>query len=138
MSYKSEAMFSRAFCRGLTERNIFYQRIESGETGRGIPDVYIRLKQREVWVELKNDYRISLHDPLFQIKWRPGQQAWHLKYKKAAGTHFCYTCVALKDGFILIPMRKRYLKNIVQSSDVWKFEKLADIFALIEGIGSEV
>lgn len=128
--YRSEAHFSRQLCKMLTAKVPVVQRIESHETGRGIPDLYLRWKQHEMWIELKNDYRISINDNEWEIKWRKGQQAWMFKYWVTSG-RCCYTIVAMKDGYVIIPMNKRYIKNIVLASDVWKMNRLADIYRVL-------
>jgi hypothetical protein len=127
--YRSEAHFSRALCNTLLGR-CFYQRIESGETGRGIPDIYVRTAKTDTWIELKNDSRCSIHDSTWVIRWRKGQQAWMLNYRQWSGS-YCYTVVSMNDGYIIIPMYKRYLKNEVKSKDVWRVTKLSDVFHIV-------
>lgn len=55
-----------------------YQRIETGSTGRGIPDLNICHAGREVWVELKivQGRRVEL---------RPEQIAWHIRRHRSSG-----------------------------------------------------
>lgn len=55
------------------------QRIETGSTGRGIPDVNLCWMGRDIWVELKivMGSRVSL---------RPEQVAWAYRRTKAGGT----------------------------------------------------
>jgi hypothetical protein len=112
---------------------ILVQRIESGETGRGIPDLYIRTQKREIWIELKNSYKQSIFDSKWKIGWRPGQQAWSLRYKKVCSLH-TYTIVALRDGFLCIPMIKLYGDNIVGKGECVRFTKIADIRDILSKI----
>lgn len=127
--YRSEAIFSKTLCSQLVE---FHQRIESGETGAGIPDLYIRFKFTECWVELKNHKYLSVKDKSWTIRWRKGQQAWALKYRQASMHSRCtYTAVAMSDGYIVIPMVRRYFKNIVQRSDVFRMTKLGDVIDVL-------
>lgn len=92
-TYKNEARFSKAVCEKLREKGYFVQRIESHETGKGIPDIYaVSPIGQAVWIELKRAHKNcpSVED---KIQWRPGQQAWlHLmaRRKQMAMTLVCY------------------------------------------------
>lgn len=55
-----------------------FQRIETGSTGRGIPDVNLCYEGRECWVELK----IVMGK---RIEVRPEQVAWHFRRNRAGG-----------------------------------------------------
>lgn len=129
--YRSEASFSQALCRQLTAISVFHQRIESGETGRGIPDLCIFWLTGEMWVELKRDPRLSIKDPSWQIRWRKGQQAWMLKYRRASNK-LAYTVAVLSDGFIIIPMNKRYVHNVVYATDVITASKLTEVISILK------
>jgi hypothetical protein len=112
--YNSEAAFSSALLKALKIRakRILILRIESGETARGIPDIYIRNHDREYWIELKNVKRLSVQSALWQIPWRPGQQTWASQYKRCSG--LCsFTIVALRDGYMIVPMLSKFKNNIV-------------------------
>tara|TARA_R110000787_G_scaffold142510_1_gene256116 strand:+ start:1782 stop:2195 length:414 start_codon:yes stop_codon:yes gene_type:complete len=58
-----------------------HQRIETGSTGRGIPDVNLCWQEREVWVELKvvQGRRVAVS---------PEQCAWHYRRHRAGGVTF--------------------------------------------------
>lgn len=73
----SEATFSKLVKSHLPV-GAHWQRIETGSTGTGIPDVNICLNGKEVWVELKliKGKRVDL---------APTQVAWHMKRAKAGG-----------------------------------------------------
>lgn len=120
MGYKNEAAFSRALTESLRRQKWFVQRIESGTTGRGIPDIYaISPDNIAMWLELKV---IPGKQALeFVIPWRPGQQAWMLEVGKRGQT--CFTLVAYKDaGYITcISISKPCVKNIINLSGpgVW-------------------
>ena len=109
--YRSEAHFSRALLSVLNLRVPFVQRIESGVTGSGIPDLWLRWVPAEMWAELKNDPYVSINDPYWKIKWRKGQQAWAQDYRISCG-RITYTIVAMRDGFIIIPMNKNLSRRI--------------------------
>ena len=128
--YRSEGHFSRAICNMLFDK-IMYRRIESGETSVGIPDLWLRFPEREVWVELKNCNRLSINDKRWEIPWRKGQQSFAVEYMKATGQH-TYTAVAMNDGYVVIPMHKRYTKNIVFADDTYRMTRLKDIYIILE------
>jgi len=132
--YKTEAMFSRALCDMLANKPVMVQRIESGETGRGIPDLYLRLKKREVWIELKNHKDQSIHQRVWFVRWRRGQQAWATKYRQSSG--LCtFTLVAMKDGYLWIPMLTRYIKNkVILNTYIQRGTALHDVWTILQSL----
>lgn len=73
-TYRTENAFSKALVAALKRKGAFVQRIESGGTGRGIPDLYCIINNKAVWIELKRvHHKASGYET---IPWRPGQQAW--------------------------------------------------------------
>lgn len=129
--YRNEAQFSRALMKILRLRVPLIQRIESGLTGAGIPDIWLRWVSTEMWVELKNDPYHSILKGPWVVSWRKGQQAWAQDYRLSCG-RITYTVVALCDGFVVIPMNKRYVNNVVECKDVWLVTKLIDIHAVLK------
>lgn len=122
-NYRNEAAFSKALCSCMKRKGYFVQRIESGETGRGIPDIYAVIGETPVWLELKRVHHCMR--PSETIPWRPGQQAWlHTigKYKQCVFTLCCFD-----NGVLQIPHNKVYPGNVVRT-DMYKFYK--DIKAL--------
>lgn len=99
--YKNEAEFSKAVCSILRKAGFFVQRIESGETGKGIPDIYtITPMGRAIWLELKREHCEvgNVFSPV-NIHWRPGQQAWLHEVtmrKQPAYTLACFDDVILQ------------------------------------------
>jgi len=73
----SEKNFSKLFIKHLP-KDAHHQRIETGDTGRGIPDINIGYDSREYWVELKVVKGR-------QIKLSPEQIAWHFRRTRAGG-----------------------------------------------------
>lgn len=123
--YKNEAMFSRAVCEELRKKGYFVQRIESHETGKGIPDIYaISPTGQAVWIELKRAHKNS---PVVEdkVQWRPGQQAWlHTvtRRKQLAVTLVCYNdCIAL------IKHEHIYTDNIVSSASMCYIHSLKEL-----------
>jgi hypothetical protein len=134
--YSSEAAFSSALLTALRKKakRLLIQRIESGETARGIPDLYVRNNHREYWIELKNIKQDSIYRAVWQIPWRPGQQAWASNYHRCSG--LCsFTIVALKDGFMLVPMRSRFKNNTVFNDQCTRMTTLNDVVeCILEGL----
>ena len=123
--YASEATFSRALVKELRKKGCFVQRIESHETGRGIPDIYsVTIRGVPMWLELKRIKRKIAHSNI--ITWRPGQQAWlwevSRRYKQQA-----YTVVAFDDCYAIIDNSKLYKDNIVKKSEMELYGRLGDM-----------
>lgn len=114
--YRSEALFSEAFVSLLRSRGYMVQRIESAETGVGIPDVYAVKDGKHYWIESKNLPYQELSGSCFKVPWRKGQQAWAQAYRRFSGK-VSYTVCALKETIAIIPMVKVFRGNIVQYSD---------------------
>jgi hypothetical protein len=87
------------------------QRIESGITSVGIPDLFLAGVANHLWVELKNLPKKALKDTL-QIPFRPGQQGWAHEYKAATKKNVL-VCAALKDCIVILPMHKYFSRNFV-------------------------
>jgi hypothetical protein len=133
MRYRSEAGFSKALCADLKRRNLFYQRIESGLTGRGVPDIYIREHKSEIWIELKNMTYESVHHNHWVIPWRPGQQSWMLRYYIATGKQTCcFTVVACCNGFLVIPMTRMFKNRVVRTDECYQMTAISDIMSIIK------
>lgn len=74
---RNEEQFSHVLVLSLRHAGCFVQRIESGQVGRGIPDIYmITPKHHAFWLELKRVHEVLTGQEYCQIPWRPGQQAW--------------------------------------------------------------
>lgn len=112
MNYRNEAAFSKALVTAMRRKGFFVQRIESGETGRGIPDIYcVGPNKMPFWLELKRVHSNAGTATEVFIPWRPGQQAWLTEvsaYGQAAHTIACFN-----DGILDIPMTQIYTGNKV-------------------------
>lgn len=125
--YESETKFVAYLKQKLKKEGYDCQRIESGSTGLGIPDLFVQGHGTDFFIEAKNVKRI-LPAPFctFTVPWRPGQLAWALRYEEA----HCYkkvswTACAFTDGVIFIPMTHRHIvHNMITFSDsfLFKFE----------------
>ena len=113
INYRNEAAFSKALVTALRNKGWFVQRIESGETGKGIADIYtVSPTGVAMWLELK---RVHMNIPskinFVDIPWRPGQQAWlsvlHT-YKQKVFTLACFD-----NGILRIPHHTVWQQNLV-------------------------
>ena len=98
-NYRNEAAFSKAFVQHLRKYGWFVQRIESGSTGRGVPDIYcISPQGNAFWFELKRVHMNAAGHKVLSIPWRPGQQTWlhgvH-KYNQRVFTLACFNDMIL-------------------------------------------
>lgn len=101
LSYRNEAAFSKALVTAMRAKGIFVQRIESGETGKGIPDLFIITKGVPMWIELKRIHDTCSDKFAVNIPWRQGQQAWLFDVRSrgvATATLACFN-----DGILKIP-----------------------------------
>lgn len=100
LSYRNEAAFSKALVTAMRAKGIFVQRIESGETGKGIPDLFIITKGVPMWIELKRVHSTCSNKQYVEIPWRPGQQAWLNSVSKRGV--MCCTLACFDDGILKI------------------------------------
>ena len=111
LAYRNEAAFSKALCAAMRAKGIFVQRIESGETGKGIPDLFIITKGTPMWIELKRVHDTCSTKRCVKIPWRPGQQAW-LNDVTCRGME-CMTLACFDDGILKIEHHTAYTANLV-------------------------
>lgn len=113
LSYRNEAAFSKALVTAMRNKGIFVQRIESGETGKGIPDLFVITKGVPMWIELKRIHgRIPANTGLYvTIPWRPGQQAW-LNDVQSRGIR-CLTLACFDNGILQITHERIWAENEV-------------------------
>lgn len=113
LRYRNEAAFSNALVKAMRAKGWFVQRIESGQTGRGIPDIYCIDNRKEAWwLELKREH--TNITPVIAISWRPGQQAW-LNDVTKRGQH-CLTIACFNNGIVQIPHDVIYPGNSVDTT----------------------
>lgn len=111
LSYRNEAAFSKALVTAMRAKGIFVQRIESGETGKGIPDLFIITKGVPIWIELKRIHDTCSDKFAVSIPWRQGQQAWLFDVRSrgvATATLACFD-----DGILKIPHHTVWLHDRV-------------------------
>ena len=125
--YRNEAEFSKAICNTLRKRGWFVQRIESGTTGRGIPDIYaISPTNQPVWLELKRErVEIGYTSAPVYIHWRPGQQAW--LHEVAIHNQTVFTLACFDDIILQIDHKKIYKDNKVLPMHCTWIKSLKDL-----------
>lgn len=115
----TEKNWSDRLSKLLTDSGCFVQRIESGSTGRGIPDMFVVTpKCVPIWIENKvihptrNDIR-KLESGIeckVKIPWRPGQLAWHDKIHNAIS---CLTLTRVAgSSYVLVTVLNTYVGGI--------------------------
>lgn len=112
LSYRNEAAFSKVLVTSMRNRGWFVQRIESGETGKGIPDIYaVSIEGAAYWLELKRVHKSIGRNPIVEIPWRPGQQSWlnAITMRKQR----CRTLACFDDGILEIPHDVVWPANMV-------------------------
>ena len=122
--YKTEHEFSKSFSDRLAKAGLMVTRIESHNTGNGIPDMFVCGRVIDTWLELKNDPKFSIKDKTIKVAWRPGQVAWMYTYFQKHLTKSCLTIVAASDGIFIIPMTKLFKDNLVQGPKGISYEDL--------------
>lgn len=110
--YRNESSFSKAFITTAKKYFSLVQRVETGSTGVGVPDIYAVGNCGEQWFELKNAPEQSITQKVFTVDWRRGQQNWARIYKNACNKHVV-TVMACSDGFVFIDMLFVFKNNKV-------------------------
>jgi hypothetical protein len=115
----SESDFSHHLQPALKAAKCFVQAIESGITGCGIPDLFIRTRSgNAVWMELKH-----LYYPLgqsFTVPYRPGQYPWLWRYRKHGG--ISVLAISYNGGFLFYAndrIQKEYEKPFLKDGDLF-------------------
>ena len=122
--YKTEHDFSKSFSDRLAKARLMVTRIESHNTGNGIPDMFVCGRGLDTWLELKNDPKLSIKDKVIKVAWRPGQIAWMYTYFQKHMTKSCLTIVAASDGIFVIPMTTPFKDHIVLNPQSISYEDL--------------
>lgn len=122
--YKTEHDFSKSFSDRLAKARLMVTRIESHNTGNGIPDVFVCGRGLDTWLELKNDPKLSIKDKVIKVAWRPGQLAWMYTYFQKHMFKNCLTIVAVSDGIFVIPMTEIFTNHIVYNPNSISYEDL--------------
>ena len=122
--YKTEHDFSKSFSDRLAKARLMVTRIESHNTGNGIPDIFVCGRGLDTWLELKNDTKLSIKDKAIKVAWRPGQVAWMYTYFQKHMFKNCLTLVAVSDGIFIIPMTSAFKDHIVLNPQSISYEDL--------------
>ena len=122
--YKTEHEFSKSLSDRLAKAGLMVTRIESHNTGNGIPDIFVCGRGLDTWLELKNDTKLSIKDKVIKVAWRPGQVAWMYTYFQKHRTKSCLTLVAASDGIFIIPMTATFKDHVVYNPQSIGYEDL--------------
>ena len=122
--YKTEHEFSKSLSDRLAKAGLMVTRIESHNTGNGIPDMFVCGRGLDTWLELKNDTKLSIKDKVIKVAWRPGQVAWMYTYFQKHRTKSCLTLVAVSDGIFIIPMTATFKDHTVYNPQGICYEDL--------------
>ena len=122
--YKTEHEFSKSLSDRLTKASLMVTRIESHNTGNGIPDMFVCGRGLDTWLELKNDPKLSVKDKVIKVAWRPGQVAWMYTYFQKYRIKNCLTFVAVSDGIFIIPMTATFKDHVVYNPQSIGYEDL--------------
>lgn len=96
------------------------QRIESGSTGRGIPDMFVIKKNCEpIWIEnkimsLERNVIKKIESDIecyVKIPWRPGQLAWHNDVHNAMTVLTVTRVVGTR--YVLVTIMNRFVGGLV-------------------------
>ena len=120
--YKTEHEFSKSLSDRLAKAGLMVTRIESHNTGNGIPDMFVCGKGLDTWLELKNDPKLSIKDKVIKVAWRPGQIPWAYTYFQRHKTKCSLTLVAVSDGIFIIPMTDTFKEHKVIDSQSISYE----------------
>lgn len=122
--YKTEHDFSKSLSDKLAKARLMVTRIESHNTGNGIPDIFVCGCGLDTWLELKNDPKLSIKDKVIKVAWRPGQIAWMHTYFQKHMLNNCLTLVAASDGIFIIPMINTFKDHMVYNPQSISYEDL--------------
>ena len=93
--------------RGKVVPTAFWNRIESGTTVAGVPDIHTIKNARPVWLELK----IIRSN---RMKMRPAQPGWHIKYAKCGGRSWLVAYIESKELTALLFYRGTKIEELLQ------------------------
>ena len=115
--YKTEHDFSKSFSDRLAKARLMVTRIESHNTGNGIPDIFVCGRGLDTWLELKNDPKLSIKDKVIKV-------AWMYTYFQKHMFKNCLTIVAASDGILIVPMTSAFKDHIVLNPQSISYEDL--------------
>lgn len=136
--YKTEHDFSKSLSDRLAKARLMVTRIESHNTGNGIPDIFVCGRGLDTWLELKNDPKLSIKDKQIKVAWRPGQVAWMYTYFQKHVLKNCLTIVAASDGIFIVPMTSAFKDHIVLNPQSISYEdfRWINIWRVLEAMST--
>ena len=121
---RNEAEFSNQLVTFWRSKHYFVQRVETGRVNRGVPDIYVSNSEVSYWVELKKVHTKAYSGMM--IPWRPGQQGWMLEHYIVTKKP-CITIVHCEDCILVIPMTKRYTRNIIKLHEIKVVHSISEL-----------
>lgn len=113
----NEQQFSRSIMKKFNSLGYDCTRIESHTTGVGIPDLFIQGHGTDQWIELKCDMKQNINQDKFNVPWRPGQQAWMMRYIMHHAKQKCgVTLMRVEGGIVVIAHVKVFKNNIIYTT----------------------
>lgn len=112
-----ETPMFKEFNTKLKSMPIIIEKIESGSTTIGLPDIHCRTAYQDIWIESKELKRWP-KNPQITLKpdWRPGQLKWLRAYKNLGGAALVMITYH-NQWFLINEIKKEYSqKEIVQLS----------------------
>jgi len=109
----------------LDDGKMKIQLIESGGTGLGIPDIFIRTLNNDVWIEAKRIVWPKRDNTEITIPFQPGQFGWIREYIKLDGK--CFLAVIVNGGSYNKKIFMFYKYDIHKTYNLGSFYTLADL-----------
>jgi hypothetical protein len=81
----TEGTFRGDLTRAIRANDCQAQPIESGTTGLGIPDLWVRTTKVGAWVELKNEHYDLPLPGIYAVPFRTGQYGWLRRHYELGG-----------------------------------------------------
>lgn len=122
-----ETPMFKEFRNKLKTMPIVVEKIESGSTTIGLPDIHCRTAYHDLWIESKELKRWP-KNPQITLKpdWRPGQLNWINSYKKLGGKVFLMITYH-NQWFLLKIIEKEYTQK-----EICKWSFIPQDFKLIK------
>ena len=131
----NEAALRKALCTKLERFRWFTQKLEAEGMNAGIPDLIIGRNYVQMFVELKLEKTAApSFDKGITVHWRPGQQAWAVKYYKSV-RKCVWNLIQYNDRLALVYTGASvYKDNKVPASDIKWFKNLDSFCDWVTGV----
>ena len=115
---KRESNFRAALVVAIKASRCIAQPVETGTTGLGVPDLFVRTTKTSAWIELKN-YRYPIKYP-FVVSFRPGQAMWLERHYQLGGLSVLGIST-LEGNFFFVneKIKRTYERRLLDECDYW-------------------